>query len=67
MALLGRIASGERIEITEENRPKFRELAAARIIYLMSTFAKGAESGYRFTLLGWEQRNEILCSAKAEV
>jgi hypothetical protein len=66
-ALLSRIISGERIEITKENRPAFRELAAARIIYLMSTFAKGAESGYRFTLLGWEQRNEILCSAKAGV
>jgi hypothetical protein len=65
--LLRRIISGERIEITKENRPAFRELAAARIIYLMSTFAKGAESGYRFTLLGWEQRDEILCGVKVEV
>jgi hypothetical protein len=43
--LLRRIASGDRVEITDENRPAFRELAAARIIYLMHTFAKGDESG----------------------
>jgi hypothetical protein len=66
-ALLRRIISGERIEITGKNRSVFRKLAAARIIYLMSTFAKGAESGYRFTLLGWEQRHEISSCAKAEV
>jgi hypothetical protein len=63
-ALLGRIATGERVEITGGNRPAFRELAEARIIYLMHTFAGGAESGYRFTLLGWEQRFEILGCAK---
>ncbi len=64
MALLRRIVSSERIEITAGNRPAFRELAEARIIYLMNTFAGGAESGYRFTLLGWEQRFEILACAK---
>jgi hypothetical protein len=58
-ALLTRIAAGERVEITPENRPVFRELAAARIIYLMHTFAKGDESGYRFTYWGWKQRFEI--------
>jgi hypothetical protein len=65
-ALLRRIATGERVEITEGNRPAFRELAEARIIYLMHTFTKGAESGYRFTLLGWEQRFELIGCAKAE-
>ena len=57
--MLLRIATGERVEITEGNRPAFRELAEARIIYLMHTFTRGAESGYRFTLLGWEQRFEL--------
>ena len=47
-ALLRRIATGERVEITDGNRPAFRELAEARIIYLMHTFTRGAESGYRF-------------------
>jgi hypothetical protein len=65
-ALLGRIAAGEQVEPTPENRPVFRELAAARIIYLMHTFAKGDESGYRFTYWGWKRRFEILDCAKRE-
>jgi hypothetical protein len=65
-ALLRRIATGERVEITEGNRPAFRELADARILYLMHTFTRGAESGYRFTLLGCEQRLELIGGAKAE-
>ena len=64
--LLRRIATGERVEITEGNRPEFRELADARILSLMHTFTRGAESGYRFTLLGWEQRFELIGCAKAE-
>jgi hypothetical protein len=58
--LLRRIASGGRVEVTNENRPAFRELAAARIIYLMHTFAKGDESSYRFTYWGWHQRFEMI-------
>ena len=65
-ALLRRIATGERVEITEGNRPGFRELADARILYLMHTFTRGADSGYRFTLLGWEQRFELIGCAKTE-
>jgi hypothetical protein len=65
-ALLRRIATGEQVEITEENRRTFRELADARIIYLRHTFTRGAESGYRFTLLGWEQRFELMGCAKSE-
>ena len=59
-ALLRQIVSGERVEIMLGNRSAFRELAAARIIYLMHTFAKGDESGYRFTYFGWNQRFELL-------
>ena len=58
-ALLRRIALGERVEITSANRPHFRELAAARIIYLMHTFARGDESSYRFTYWGFRQRLEL--------
>jgi hypothetical protein len=65
-ALLRRIVTGERVEITPENRPVFRELAEARIIILRHTFAKGDESGYRFTYGGWERRFEILGCALAE-
>jgi hypothetical protein len=65
-ALLRRIVSGERLEVTRDNRPAFRELVVARIIYLRHTFARGDESGYRFTYWGWKQRFEILDCAKAE-
>ena len=65
-ALLRRIISDERVEITTGNRPAFRELAAARIIILRHTFARGDESGYRFTYWGWKQRLEILDCVKAE-
>ena len=58
--LLRRLASGERVAITDENRPAFRELAAARIIYLRHTFAQGDESGYRFTYWGWHRRFELI-------
>ncbi len=59
-ALFRQIVSGERLEITLGNRSSFRELAAARIIYLMHTFTKGEESGYRFTYFGWNQRFKLL-------
>ena len=61
--LMRQIVSGEHVEITLGNRSAFRELAAARIIYLMHTFAKGEESGYRFTYFGWNQRFELLACA----
>ena len=46
--LLRRIISG-RVEITPDNRPAFRELAAARIIILGHSFAGGRGSIYRWT------------------
>jgi hypothetical protein len=64
LALLRRIASGERVEVTRENRPTFRELAAARIIVLGHSFVGGDESHYRFTYWGWHRRIEILAGAR---
>jgi hypothetical protein len=65
--LLRRIASGDRVEITDQNRAAFRELAAARIIYLRHTFAKGDESGYRFTYWGWQRRFEMIAPPSRSV
>ena len=62
--LLRRIISG-RVEITPENRPAFRELAAARIIILGHSFVGGRESIYRWTYWGHRQRFEIAGSARA--
>ena len=63
--LLRRIATEGYIEVTTENRPIFRELAAARIVMLMHTFARGDESDYRFTYFGWRQRFELVESGCA--
>ncbi len=62
--LLGRISSGERVEITPSNRSDFRELATARIVILGHSFTGGGESVYRFTYWGWHRRYEILGCAK---
>ena len=64
IALLRRIASGERVEVTTANRPAFRELAAARIVLLGHSFVGGDESHYRFTYWGWHRRFELLARAK---
>jgi len=58
-ALLRRIVCGDRVEITRRNRPAFRELAAARIMILGHSFAKGDESVYKFTYWGYKRRFEL--------
>jgi hypothetical protein len=58
--LLLRRVSGERVEVTPENKGAYRELAAAGIMYPMHSFAKGDESVYKFTEQGWERRFEWL-------
>jgi hypothetical protein len=55
--LLRRRLEGDE-EVTDANRPLYRELVAARIMYPVSTWAGGPESAFRFTLAGWEHRDE---------
>ncbi len=55
--LLRRRLAGDR-EVTEANRPLYRELVAARIMYPVSTWVGGPESVFRFTRAGWERREE---------
>ena len=52
------------IRVDDTNRAAHRELAAAGIMYPVSTFAHGPESYFRFTQSGWERRHEILGYAK---
>jgi hypothetical protein len=59
--LLRRRLAGER-EVTDANRPLYRELVAARIMYPVSTWAGGPESAFRFTPAGWERREEWIKS-----
>jgi hypothetical protein len=51
-----RLAGDDRV--TPENLEAYRELSAARIMYPVSTWAGGPESVFRFTLAGWERREE---------
>jgi hypothetical protein len=44
--------------VTPENLEAYRELATARIMYPVSTWAGGPESVFRFTFAGWERREE---------
>jgi hypothetical protein len=56
--LLRRIASGEQVEVTSNTRPLFRELAEARIVLVINTFAGGPESAWRWTYWGWKRKPE---------
>ena len=51
-----RLAGDDRV--TPDNLGAYRELAAARIMYPVSTWAGGPESVFRFTPAGWERREE---------
>jgi hypothetical protein len=64
-SVLRRLVAGERVEVTAETKPVYRELAAAGIMAPLSTFAHGPESAYRFTHWGWERRFEWLESGAA--
>jgi hypothetical protein len=57
----------DRVEVTPENRPAFRELAAARIILLGHSFAGGPESCYRWTYHGWHRRFDLLARTQEAV
>ena len=64
--LLRRIASEERVEPTPENRSLFRELAEARIVLIINTFAGGPESAWRWTYRGWKRKPDWLKIAGAK-
>jgi hypothetical protein len=44
---------------TEENRPAYRELVAARVMIPAHSFVGGREAQYRFTYWGWKRRFEL--------
>jgi hypothetical protein len=56
--LLRRRLAGDR-EVTDANRPPYRELAAARIMIPCHTFIGGWESAFKFTYWGWKRRFEL--------
>jgi len=56
--LLRRRLAGDR-EVTDANRPLYRELTAARIMIPCHTFIGGWESAFKFTYWGWKRRFEL--------
>jgi hypothetical protein len=52
------------IRVDDANREAHRELAAAGIMYPVSTFARGPEAYFRLTKDGWNRRHEILGCAR---
>jgi hypothetical protein len=57
--LLRRHLAGDR-EVTDANRPIYRELAMARIMIPIHSFIGGRESAFHFTYWGWERRFESI-------
>jgi len=55
---LARYLAGDR-EVTDGNRPAYRELARVGIMVAVGTFAKGDDCVFRITHQGWERRHEF--------
>ena len=58
--ILRRRFSGERVDVTDETRGSYRELATAGLAEPVHTFTKGRESHYRLTLEAMERKSEFL-------
>jgi hypothetical protein len=63
--VLARYLAGDE-EVTDDNRPAYRELAKAGIMMSVGTFTKGDDCVFRFTRQGWERRFEWLESGCAK-
>jgi hypothetical protein len=49
LALLRRCLAGEWVEVTDDTRPNYRELADAGIMIPLRSFSRGNEGTYRLT------------------
>jgi hypothetical protein len=63
--VLARYLAGDG-EVTDANRPAYRELAKAGIMMSVGTFTKGDDCVFRFTRQGWERRFEWVESGCAK-
>jgi hypothetical protein len=59
LALLHRRLAGERVEVTDESRPFYRELVEAGMMIPLHTFALGRDSAYRLTDAACDIRDRI--------
>lgn len=60
MTLLRLRLARQSVDVTDETREAYRELAQAGIMMPISTFAHGEESRFMFTQEGWARREEFL-------
>lgn len=58
--LLRQRVTGRRVDVTDETREAYRELARAGLMYPISGFMRGPEANFRFTEDGWNRREEWL-------
>jgi hypothetical protein len=57
--LLRRRLAGERVDVTDETRPLYRELAAAGKMIPLHTFAGGPNSAYRLSEAACDLRDGL--------
>ncbi len=53
------------VDVDDETRPVYRELAQAGLMVAGNSFARGPESVYHVTKLGFDRKAELLACAKA--
>jgi hypothetical protein len=59
LTILRRRWAQEWVEVTEQTKPLYRELAAAGLMYPVSGFTHGPEANFRFTEAGWALRLSV--------
>ncbi len=60
LSLLRLRLSGQRVDVSDETRVPYQELAAAGLADPVHTFTKGRHSHYRLTLAAMERKAEFL-------
>jgi hypothetical protein len=60
LALLRRRLAGERVDVTDETRPLYRELVRAGLMMPLHSFARGNEGAYRLTEAACDLREAVI-------
>jgi hypothetical protein len=60
LALLRRRLAGGWVEVTDESRPLYRELANAGLMIPLHSFARGNEGAFRFTDAACDLRDGLI-------
>jgi hypothetical protein len=63
--VLRRRLSGERVEVTDETRPLYRELVDVGMMIPLHSFARGNEGAYRLTEAACSRRDGVTAESNA--